>query len=193
MTNTAIRWSGLLLIVGAAFFGTAVVMISFNPVVNQLMSPRISLLLLLSSICLLLSLPAMYAKQAGAAGWLGLAGHALLQTGILLLVVVASTPLLYPSLNATSGENRVVFLLGMAFALGLLLTGIATLRAGVFPRWASILLLAATAGFFFVFFIAEFLPAGAGQVGSATLGVLLALALAWIGLSMWTSQLGPTG
>ena len=185
MANTAIRWSGLLLIIGAALFGTSVVMISFNPVVNQPLSPRISLLLLLSSICLLLSLPAMYARQAGAAGWLGLAGHALLQTGILLLVVVASTPLLYPSLNSPSGENPVAFLLGIAFALGLLLTGIATLRAGVFPRWAGILLLASTAGFFFVFFVAEFLPPQAGQVGSALLGILLALALAWIGLSLW--------
>lgn len=189
MANTVIRWSGLILITGAVLLGTTVVLISFNPVVNQLMSPGISLLLLLSSICLLLSLPAMYAKQAGTAGWLGLAGHALLQTGILMLVVIVSPPLLYPSLKSSSGENVVVFLLGIAFALGLLLTGIATLRVGVFPRWAGIMLLAATAGFFFAFFIAEFLPVGAGQVASAAFGVLLALALAWIGLSMWTSQL----
>ena len=97
------------------------------------MSPGVSLLLLLASICLLLSLPAMYARQAGAAGRLGLAGHALLQTGTLLLVLIAAPPLLYPSLNAAAGENLVYFLLGIAFTLGLLLTGIATLRAGVFP------------------------------------------------------------
>lgn len=193
MNDTAIRWGGLLLIVGAFFFATAVVMISFNPVINQPLSPRISLFLLLSSICWLLSLPAMFARQASAAGWLGLAGHALLQTGILLLVVLAATPLLYPSLHAAPGENPVAFLLGIAFTLGLLLTGIATLRAGVFPRWASILLLTATVGFFFDFFIAEFLPAVAGQVGSAILGILLALALAWIGLFMWTSQPGRIG
>ncbi len=185
MADIAIRWSGLLLIVGAALLGSAIVMASFRPVVNQLLSPRVSLLLLLSSILLLLSLPAMYAKQAGAAGWLGLAGHALLQTGILLLVVLASTPLLFPSFKSAPGENPVVFLLGIALTLGLLLTGIATLWAGLFPRWAGILLLAATAGFFFVFFVAEFLPPQAGQVGSAFFGILLALALAWIGLSIW--------
>lgn len=193
MDDLAIRWSGLILILGAALFATAIVMISFKPVVSQPFSPTIGLLLLLSSICLLLALPAMYAKQADAAGWLGLAGHALLQTGILLLVVITAPPLLYPSLNLTPGENIVVFLLGIAFTLGLLLTGIATLLAGVFPRWASILLLAGTAGFFFVFFIAEFLPAGAGQVGSAFFGVVFALALAWIGLVMWTSPLGHAG
>jgi hypothetical protein len=185
MADTALRWSGVLLIVGAAVLGAAIVMTSFNPVVNQPLSSRISLLLLLSAVFLLLSLPAMYAKQAAAAGWLGLTGHALLQTGILLLVVLASPPLLYPSFTSAPGENPVVFLLGIALTLGLLLSGIATIRAGIFPRWTGILLLAATAGFFFVFFVAEFLPAQAGQVGAAFFGILLALALAWIGLALW--------
>jgi hypothetical protein len=133
----------------------------------------------------------MYATQAQAAGWLGLAGHALLQAGVLLLVVLAATPLLYPALSPATGENVVVFLLGIALTLGLLLTGIATIRAGVFPRWAGIVLLAATAGFFFVFFVAEFLPPAAGQVGSAFFGILLALGLVWIGIAIWTVQPGP--
>lgn len=184
MVDMAIRWSGFVLILGAALFGVAVVMVSFKPVVNQALSPDVCLLLLLASICFLLALPAMYVRQANAAGWLGLAGFVLLQTGILMLVMIASPTLLYPSLNLTPGENSVFFVLGIAFTLGLLLTGVATLQADVYPRWAGILLLGATAGFFFVFFIAEFLPAGAGQVGSAILGVLLALALVWIGLAM---------
>lgn len=187
MTDTAIRWGGLALIAGAALCGTAVVIISFKPVVNQALSPSVSLLLLLASICLLVSIPAMYAKQADAAGWIGLVGYVLLQTGILILAIIAAPSLLYPSLALASGENVVIFLLGIAFTLGLLLNGVATLQAGVYPRWAAILLLAATAGFFFVFFIAEFLPAGSGQVGSALFGILLALALAWIGLAMWTN------
>lgn len=53
-------------------------------------------------------------------------------------------------------------MLGIALTLGLLLTGISTFQAGVLPRPAAVLLLAATAGFFFVFFVAEFLPAPAG-------------------------------
>jgi hypothetical protein len=75
--------------------------------------------------------------------------------------------------------------------LGLLLTGIAIIRAGVFPRGAGILLLAATAGFFFDFFVAEFLPPLAGQIGSAVFGILLALALSWIGVSLWSGIVGP--
>lgn len=188
MTDIAVRSGGILLVAGAALLGSAIVLLSFSPVIDRPIPPRAGLLLLVSAILLLLSLPSMYARHAQAAGWLGLTGHALLQTGMLLLVVLAATPLLYPSLNPAPGENVVVFLLGIALTVGLLLTGIATIQAAVFPVWAGILLLAATAGFFFVFFVAEFLPPIAGQMGSAFFGILLALALAWIGVAVWTGN-----
>jgi hypothetical protein len=79
-------------------------------------------------------------------------------------------------------------LLGIALTLGLLLTGIATIRADVFPTWPGILLIAATAGFFFDFFVAEFLTPAAGQVGAAIFGVILALALCWIGVGIWVGN-----
>ena len=41
----------------------------------------------------------MYARQANAAGWPGLVGYGLLQSGVLLLVVLAATPLLTQPLN----------------------------------------------------------------------------------------------
>jgi hypothetical protein len=191
MSEIAFRWAGVLLILGATLLGVAIVILSLRPVVNQVFSPGVSLLLLLSSILLLLSLPAMYAMQANAAGWLGLTGHAMLQTGILLLVVIAATPILYPSLKLASGENLVVFLLGIALTLGLLLTGIATIRAGIFPRGAGILLLTAMAGFFFVFFVAEFLPPIAGQLGSAIFSALLAFSLIWVGISLFMGNPAP--
>jgi hypothetical protein len=191
MPEIAFRWSGAALILGAILLGSAIVTIALKPVVGASLSPGVSLLLLLASILLLLSLPAMYTRQAGVAGWLGLAGHASLQTGMLLLVIIAAPTLLDPSLKPALGENWVSFLLGIALTVGLLLTGIATVRAGVFPRWAGVVLLAATAGFFFVFFVAEFLPPVTGQIGSAFFGILLALALAGIGGALWMGQLRP--
>ncbi len=188
MSETVVRWSGLILIVGAIVLGAAIVKISMTPVIRQALPPSGAGLLLLSSVLLLVSVPAMYSRQSAGTGWLGFAGYVLLQAGIVLLVVVASTPVLYPSLNLPTVEHPGVFLLGIALTLGLLLTGIATIQAGVFPRWAGILLLAATAGFFFSFFIAEFLPPVAGQVGSAIFGLLLTLALAWIGYSTLTGR-----
>lgn len=191
MADISFRWSGIALMIGAALLGIAIVAVSLKPVMNQPLSPGASLLLVLAAVCLLLALPAVYARQASAAGWLGLAGHVLLQSGILVLVLVAAPSLLFPALNQAPGENPVVFLLGIALTLGLLLTGIAVIRAGVFPRGAGILLLAAMAGFFFDFFVAEFLPPLAGQVGSAIFGVLLALSLAWMGVALWVGNLGP--
>jgi len=110
MTNIAIRWSGLLLIVGAALLGTAIVMASLAPDMTQIPRPA-NALLFLAAILLLLSLPAMYARQADAAGWLGLTGHVLLQTGVLLFPVVSAPALLYSSF-ATPKRVRALFASG---------------------------------------------------------------------------------
>ena len=185
MKTIAIQWSGLLLIVGAVLLGAGLVTASFAPEMTQQLPRLANVLLFLASILLLLSLPAMYARQADAAGWLGLIGHALLQTGVLLFVVVSAPPLLYSSFDRPFENSLTAFLLGIALSLGLLLTAIATVRAGVFPRWAGILLLIGTAGFFFSFFIAEWLPRLAGQVVGVITNIPLGLALAWIGFSMW--------
>ena len=184
MTNLAARLGGVSLISGAVLLGAAIVALSFRPVINQLFPPFVNWLFMFASILLLLSLPAMYGRQAAASGWLGLAGYVLLQAGILLLVVVAAPPLMMPALKQPVGENVLAFGLGIALTLGLLLTGLATAWAGVYPRGVGILLLAATAGFFFDFFVAEFLPPIAGQAGSAFFGALLALALAWAGKAL---------
>ena len=44
--------------------------------------------------------------------------------------------------------------------------------------------------FLFVFFIAEFLPPAAGQLGTAIFGVLLAIGFAWIGVALWLRDPG---
>jgi hypothetical protein len=185
MLNTVFRWSGLLMIVGAALMGAALVLVSVSPDTgaSALASPFVSVPLLLSSILLLLALPAMYARQAEAAGWLGLTGHALLEMGFLLFVSVASTPLRFPP-GVTTVDNGVDFFFGIALGLGFLVTALATVRAGVYPRGAGLLLLGAAAGFFFDFFVSELLPRPVGQLGTAVLAILLALGFAWVGLAI---------
>ncbi|HEY6410132.1 MAG TPA: hypothetical protein VIY29_21970, partial [Ktedonobacteraceae bacterium] len=93
-------------------------------------------------------------------------------------------PLFSPEIKGL-GESAPAFLLGIALLLGLVLTAIATLRADVYPRWSGILLLAASVGFLFSFFVAEYLPPLAGQLGDAIFGMLFAFAFAWIGVSIW--------
>lgn len=191
MTEIAIRWSGSLLILGAVLLGTAIVIASFAPETTQQLPPLSNALMFLSAALLLLSLPSMYARQANAAGWLGLLGYALLQIGMLLFVAMPAPALLYASFDRPFENSITAFVLGIILTLGLLLTGIATLRAGVYPRWASILLLGGMAGFFFSFFVAEWLPHLAGQVVGVIMGVILILSLVWIGFFMWTTPVSP--
>src|SRR5262245_55420971 len=123
MANVTIRWSGLALLAGASLWAAASVVGAFSPVADQPFFPLNGALLLLSAVLLLLALPGMYAKQAGAAGGLGLAGHVLLQTGIVVLAIAGSGPLVYS--KAMTSPSAVGALFGIALILGLLLTGIA--------------------------------------------------------------------
>ena len=135
--NVALHLGGLVLIGGAAALGVACVLIATRPVVGQALGPDVAALLIVSAGLLLLGAPAMYAVQAEATGALGLAAHALLVVGLLLLVIVSATPLLYPSAAVSTIEHPLVLGLGIALVLGLLLTGIVTLQAGVLPWQAA--------------------------------------------------------
>ena len=183
MVKTTIRGSGLALVVGALLMGAAIAMVALRPS-GQLPTPLVSTMLLVASILITLALPGMYARQSKAAGWLGLVGHVLLEVGIVIVIVYAAAPLFNPAVKGL-GESVAAFLLGIALLLGLVLTAIATLRAEIYPRWSGILMLAASVGFLFDFFVAEYLPPIAGQLGNAIFGMLFALAFAWIGVSIW--------
>ncbi|HET8568960.1 MAG TPA: hypothetical protein VFM93_08250 [Candidatus Limnocylindria bacterium] len=183
MGDVAIRAAGLATIAAAVLFGMAMIPVALDPSMGRRLPSTASLPLLGSAVLLVVSLPAIYARQAEASGWIGLGGYVFLQAGALLLVVAAASALLHPT--SALGEHPLLFGLGVALVVGLLLTAIATLSAGVLPQGAGVLLLGAMVGFFFVFFVAEFLPAIAGHVGNAVFGLVLALALAWIGVSLW--------
>lgn len=183
--SAPIPYGGLALVGGAATLGLACLRISARPVVGQALGSDIAALLLLSATLLLLGAPALYGVQAPVTGLGGLVAHILFSAGLLLLVIIAATPLLHPSLGLSTIEHPIVFGLGIAFTLGLLLTGIVTFQAGVLPRPAAGLVLGAMAGFAFTFFVAEFLPPAAGQAGTAVFGVLLALGFGWLGIAVW--------
>ncbi len=185
MVKIAMRWSGLALLAGVLLLGSAIAIVSLTR--QGLASPVVDTMLLVGSILMMLGWPGMYARQAGATGWLGLVGHILLEVGNVLIIVAAAQPLFTPTITGL-GESAAAFFLGVALLLGLVLTAVATLRAAVYPRWSGILLLAAGAGFLFDFFVAEDLPPLAGPLSGAIFGLLIAAALGWIGASLWTSS-----
>jgi len=199
MTATVLRYSGLVLAAGAVLLALALISISLIPVAGQILTPAVSWLLLLAAILLSISLPGVYLKQGDAPRlgeipqgklwvWLLLAGHLLMQAGLLFFVIMAAPALTFPGLKLPFSQSATASLLGFALFAGLVLTGMASQRAGVFLRWQAALLLAAAAGFFLAFFIAGFLPPIFGQVVTALLGIVLAVALAGMGIFIWDAQ-----
>ena len=147
-----------------------------------------SVLKLLASFLLLVGLVGLYAHQSEAAGPLGLAGFLVAFLGTMLLsgdlwLEAFAFPYLgevAPRLieQTPTGTLAVGGLASfITFAMGWVLFGVASLRARVFARGAAIVLVAGgLIGFGFVIF------PGAG--------ILLALAVGWMGFSLGRSECG---
>lgn len=138
----------------------------------------VSSMYLIGVLLLLVALTGLYAHQSEEAGVLGVAGFltALIGTGLLagmmwtLAFVVPSAAIEAPAfLNAeqVAGPVDAGFMLsGLAVAIGWALFGLATLRAGVFPRLAAIVLVVGA--------VITFLPLPATTV-------VIDVAVAWLG------------
>lgn len=159
--TTLFRLSGLSLLLGGLL---AIVPIHPNASsgLEYLSDPRTvpAHLLGLSVLLVMLGLPGLYASQAERAGVLGLVGTVLVFFGTALLEVshniidsmvrpaLATIPEAAPLL-AEGGPldsameagplGTIVAVGGPLFLLGLIVLGIATIRAGVLPRWAGAL------------------------------------------------------
>jgi hypothetical protein len=188
--TTAIRLGGLALVLGALLAGAAIVASSVSraqPVgVSTQYSPWVTWLLAGGAVLISLALPEMYASQARETGALGLVGFVLLEVGWVMVVVVTTAPLMYKGLPSEPGESVAALILGTTLAVGFVLTGIATIRSGVFAPGIGYLWLAAATGFVFLFFVAEFLPAAASRVAGLLFGAIIAAGWAWMGVAMWT-------
>ena len=154
------------------------------------------------AMCLffLVGIAGIYSRQANRAGWLGLAGFALLivtwflqsvfifTEGFILPVVANIAPQFVESfLTLANGTQPTMDIgaagalygvAGLCYMLGGLVFGIATLRAGVLPKWAAILLAVA----------AVLTPAAAlvPHEFQRLAGIPVGLAIAWLGLGVWS-------
>ena len=158
------------------------------------------------AMCLLflIGIAGLYIRQAERAGWVGLAGFLLLtisfwlQTAFvfaelfILPVVAASTPAFVDSylgvVNGQRGEMSIGALIpaygvvAISYLLGGLLFGVATVRAGVLPRWPAMLLAVAA----LVTPAAALLPHEIQRYAAVPMGI----ALAWLGYALWSERRG---
>jgi hypothetical protein len=185
MSAVTIRWSGATLALGALLVGVVSALVAIHML--SIAVPWVATLFFIGAICTMLALPGMYARQAKKAGWIGLAGHALLAIGWILILYYAANALLNPSVKSIP-DTAAASLLALALLLGLALTTIATLRAGVYPKWAGFLLLADCIVFPLALF-GDLLPTlGSVSLGSLfglAFGLLFAGAFIWLGVSVW--------
>ncbi len=145
----------------------------------------LSTIFLLGSLLLLVALVGLYARQSEAAGALGLVGFlvALVGTGLLvgmmwtMAFVVPSAAIEAPAFldaEETAGPLDMGFMLsGIAVAVGWVLFGLATLRARVLPRRATIVLIIGA--------LLTVLPLPATTL-------VIDVAVAWLGLSLLSGQ-----
>jgi len=161
-TQKLIRWSAIAWLLSAL---TGIISIVLSPsdfaqnaVLGSLWTP-IHAVLTISYMLFLFGLVGVYLVQADKAGRLGSIAFVLTFFGALMLtaqVVVATWILpviaLQPDAPKTAFEmldpsgplaafSSVVFVAYVPAGIGLILLGIATMRAGVLPRWAGLLLI----------------------------------------------------
>jgi len=152
----------------------------------------------------LFGITGLYARQAHAAGWLGLAGYLLFSLWLVLILALTFFEVFILPLLATEAPTFAAGFLGIftgsaemnfgglaalwglsdaLFALGGLVFGIATFRAGILPRWPAGLLAVGAA----LSPVAALLP----QEHKALVAVPVGLALAWLGYALWSERREP--
>lgn len=192
-SSNLIRWSGLAAILGGVLLlvsdllGLLPTSGSFSETASTGTYAVESGLRLLGVIMVLLGLVGLYARQSEASGTPGLIGFLAAFAGTsLLLGAFWANAFVVPTLATeapgildapTTGTLRLGFTSAFALgALGWVLFGAATLRARVYPRAASVLLMVGAA--------LTFTP----LPGS---GVVFAVAVAWLGFTLLSDNQLP--
>jgi hypothetical protein len=204
--SRVIRWAGLSAMAAGIIFA-GIQPIHPPDVLSSVTTPRWAIITTLKTVmCLLflIGIAGLYARQVERAGWLGLAGFLLLTLSWWLQTAfVFAEAYILPPLATTAptfvdgtlgtlaagrasevnlGALPALYNLGVAipYILGGLLFGIATLRAGILPRWPAGLLAVAAV----LTPAAALLPHAIQRLAAIPVGI----ALAWLGYALWSER-----
>jgi hypothetical protein len=191
-----IRWSGLASLLAGVLHILGAFLHPVGEDLAAINSPNwvpAHLVLWVSGILILLGLTGLYTRQAEKTGWLGLVSFVLAFIGMavgggLLLIVSIIIPLIATEAPALIGQAMtppafVLPVVAVGFGLGFILFGVATMRAGVLPRWAGLLLIIGA-----VLQMAEGSPIDRMllHVILTTGRVVFGLSFAWMGYALWS-------
>jgi hypothetical protein len=140
---------------------------------------------LTAHVLLVFALVALYAAQADKTGLFGSLGMVLsvvgttLASGVVLVEIAGASGAEVEAVTGAGISGALSLLGGLAFLIGLILFGIATMQAGVFPRWAGLLLILGDV----VFGAASF--SGSAALIIEVVGALITCAaFVWLGLAL---------
>jgi hypothetical protein len=206
-STTLFRLSGLALILGALLSVVSVLVTGDATGMDQYNNPLFlpaRLAQIVGGLLILIGLPGLYARQAERAGKLGFAGFVMTFLGIAahwhvqpILSFVSSELAARPETRSlVVGQGGAEGLMGPLFIgyfaigilvlnLGMILLGIATLRARVFPRWAAWLLIIGPP------VVIAVLPMGLGPIVAIASIALFVLGFAWCGYALWAQKERP--
>ena len=151
-------------------------------------------LVLAAHVVLVFGLVALYAAQVEQSGLLGglrmvlsVVGTTLV-SGVVLVEIAGASGAGVENVLEAGLPGALALLGGLAFLIGLILFGAATMRAGVFPRWAGLLLIVGDV----VFGLGSF--AGSAATIFEIVGALITcVALVRLGLSLLSGNAASAG
>lgn len=204
--NILIRWAGVSATVAGVIFAGIQPVHPLDTIESVTTTHWAVIQSLKAAMCIfgLFGLFGLYTRQAHVAGWLGLAGYLLFSLFYALTLPFAYTEAFILPLLASEAPTFVAGFLGIfngqpvetnlgalpalyalagfgGYVLGGLLFGIATVRAGVLPRWPAVLLAAAAVS---PPLLAGLLPHPLDRM----LAVPMGIALIWLGYALWSER-----
>jgi len=194
VTTKLIKWCGLASILAGVLYAIAALVHPAGEDVASVLQPAwvpAHVLGTISAIFMLFGFVGLYARQAEKAGWVGLIGFVLVFIGSALLMAeefqsVTVSPIAAvkaPALIDEAANSGSIPLFGLvfiiSFALGFILFGIATMRAGVLPRWSGLVLI--------IGLCLTFGGQAAHGIGIVA-AIVLSLGLAWMGFALWSEK-----
>ena len=201
--STLFRSSGVALLLGSllglAWTAMSALILPINNLDQYASLPFLltSLVILFASMAIIAGLVGMYARQAISAGWLGFAGFILIFFGMLVVGVgfglISATVIPWLTTHAPNllaGElppllNVFIIVAILMVVVGTIPLGVATMRAGILPRWAGLLLI--ISGIAGLVVIAP-LSALVRNILAGVSAVTFFLGLAWIGYALWSER-----
>jgi len=207
-TSILFRWAGLSAMTAGIIFAGIQPIHPADMLASVTTSAWSIIMPLKTVMCLLFlaGITGIYTKQVKETGWLGLVGFLVLslcwalelafifaETFIVPLLVTAAPTFVDGFFGIFNGHPVDTYLgalpalyalTGVLYMLGGLLFGIATFRAGIFPRWAAGLLAVVS----ILTPAAALLPHETQRLAAMPVG----LAIAWLGYALWTQRQAKT-